>query len=241
MLDLDPNQDVKAWPLVFQHQELQASFPHILSGEADLEQLVAHAMRMRPELRLSANAIQGFDRAVKVYKSKRLPTLAAFANWERQNQWDLFAQKDATSNSWNAGVSLSLPLFTGFNTYSRIQKGRIDLETARLQNSELVDGIALEVETALDEVRRLHQEIEALKHGVGVATESLSMISTLRDHGKSSEIELRDASLASKAARINLAQGRFELLMAQSALLTSIGELESTAFLIRSKQQKVSQ
>jgi outer membrane protein len=238
MLGLETGTQIKTWPIQLYNEDLALEFPRLLQGEGNLETLFAHAALKRPDFRLTEKAIEGYERAVKVYGSERLPTVAAFANWERKNQWDLFAQDDAFANSWNTGLSLSIPLFTGFRTHSQVQKGKLDLKGARLQKSELHDAVALEIETTLGEVHRLHANTTALEHAVKVAKESLSIARTLRQLGESSELELRDARLASKAARMHLAEGRFQLIVAQTALLVSVGELEETQLQLRPTQLK---
>jgi outer membrane protein TolC len=235
MLDLKANTDLQTWPLTLSNEKLETLFPKVLSGSAEEEALIEYALGHRSEIKLSQNATEGYKRAVKIYHSERLPTIAAFANWDHQNQWDMFSQTDDDINSWNVGLQMSLPLFTGFRTHSQIQKGKLELKKSRLQESTLHDGIRLEVRSAHRDLQRSNADLAALQHAVEIAQEGLSIATSLRESGRSSELELRDARTALKAAGMHLAEGRHAYLIAQSTLLKSLGELETCELGIRNE------
>ncbi len=199
------------------------------STDADdaLDRYSARALELRPEPRMAEHAVEGYRKAVKVYKASRWPTLAAFYNYERANQWDLFQQDDVWRNSWNAGLSLSIPVFTGFLAHSKIRKGAADLDKAVQDLSTLRDAIRLEVDMALDELQRRRLDFAAWERNVEAAQEGLRIAEMRRESGSGSELELRDARTAMKAARVNLAQARFELQRARIELLHATGDLDS--------------
>lgn len=217
---------------------LEAAFPGLLEAgraPADLGadeggRLLDFALGHRPETDLSANTVEGYRRAVRVYQSDHLPTVAAFANWEHGNQWDMFSQAENWKSSWNVGVQASLPLFSGFRTTAQVAKGRLDLRKAREDDSQLKDGIRLELRTALDELQRRSLDMQAWALGAEAAAEGLRIARTRRESGAGSELELRDARTAMKAARVNQAQARHDLLSARINLLHSLGLMDETTF-----------
>jgi outer membrane protein len=217
---------------------LEAEFPGLLDGRAvaaglgpsDLERITALAFGHRPEIPLTRFSVEGYRRAVNVYRSGHLPTLAAFANWERANQWDMFSGDDRWANSWNVGVQASLPLFTGFRTTAQVAKGKQDLRKARADESTVQDAIRLEVKTALDDLQRRSLDMAAWERNSEAAMEGLRIAETRREGGAGSELELRDARTAMKAARANEAQARFELLRARIHLLHALGLLDQAGY-----------
>jgi outer membrane protein TolC len=221
--------------------ELEALFPGLLNGpagisglqEGELLRLLDFALLHRPETALSSNSVEGYRRAVRVYQSDFLPTLAAFANWQRANQWDMFSQTETWNNSWNAGVQLSVPIFNGFRTTAQVAKGRQDLRKAREDDSQLKDAIRLELRTAVDEVQRRSLDMQAWSRNAEAAQEGLGIAETRRESGAGSELELRDARMAMKAARVNQAQARHDLLTARVHLLHALGLLDRTTYLDR--------
>ena len=217
---------------------LEAEFPGLLQGGAALEgldetgraRLLELARRRRPEMAMAANSVEGYRRAVRVYQSDHLPTVAAFANWERANQWDMFSQAESWKSSWNMGVQASLPLFSGFRTMAQVAKGRQDLRKAREDDAQLKDAIRLELGTALDELRRRGLDMEAWARNAEAAAEGLRIVETRRESGAGSELELRDARTAMQAALVNRAQARHDLLTARVSLLHALGLLDETTF-----------
>jgi outer membrane protein TolC len=217
---------------------LEADFPGLLGGpreagdlpESDRQRLLDFALAHRPETDLSANAVEGYRRAVRVYQSGHLPTVAAFANWEHANQWDMFSQNESWRSSWNVGLQASVPLFTGFRTSAQVAKGRQDLRKAREDDSQLMDAIRLELRTALDELQRRSLDMEAWSRNAEAAAEGLRIAETRRESGAGSELELRDARTAMKAARVNQSQARHDLLTARIGLLHALGLLDQTSY-----------
>lgn len=237
-LNLPRDRELDAHGFNVACQELEAQFPGLLDGSrleagigpAELERLTALALEHRPETTLSRNTVEGYRRAVNVYRSGHLPTLAAFANWERANQWDMFSGDDRWANSWNVGLQASLPLFTGFRTTAEVVKGKQDLRKARADESTLTDAIRLEVITALDDLQRRSLDMAAWTRNSEAAAEGLRIAQTRREGGAGSELELRDALTARKAAGVNEAQARFELLRARIQLLHALGLLDQAAY-----------
>jgi outer membrane protein len=239
MLDLEPGAVVTTREFDLACAELEGTFPGLLnapdpsSDERRIEGLSALALEHRPETAMAVHGIEGYRRAVNVYRSQHLPTLAAFANWERANQWDLFSQDDLWNNSWNAGLQLSLPLFNGFRTTSQVRKGQQDLLKARQDESALHDAIRLEVRTAYDELQRRLLDHAAWSRNAEAAQEGFEIARTRRENGAGSELELRDARTAMKAARVNQARARHELLTARLDLLHALGLLDRTEVIDR--------
>jgi len=235
MLDLEPGTDVVPHAFELRSPRLDAEFPGLLGGvdalgddPALLARLTAFALERRPEVTMAERGVEGYRRAVNVYRTQHWPTLAAFANWERANQWDLFSQDDLWASSWNAGLRLSLPIFNGFRTTSQVRKGQQDLIKARQDDSALRDAIRLEVRTAYDELQRRRLDFAAWSRNAEAAEEGLEIARMRRESGAGSELELRDARTAMKAARANLAQARHDLLAARVGLLHALGLLDET-------------
>lgn len=235
-LDLEPGTRVQSHRFHLTNPVLAEAFPGLVSTPPDLgrvtpEQLTRFALQHRPETGIATHSVEGYRRAVNVYRSQSLPTLAAFANWERATSWDLFAQSDDWLNSWNAGLQLKLPLFTGFRTSSQVRKGKQDLVKAQADESQLMDAIRLEVETALNELERRALDHTAWQRNVEAAEEGLLIAETRRSAGAGSELELRDARMAMKAARVNRADADYNLLKARINLYHALGMMDQTEYI----------
>ncbi len=188
--------------------------------------LLAKASDDRPEISSADHLSKAYKRAVGVYRAGRWPTVDAFYNFERQNQWDLFTQTDRWDNTWVAGINLSFPLFTGFRTSAQIQKAKLDLAKARHDASMLNDMIQLEVKLAYNDYLRSSSDFEAWYRNVELAEEGLEIAKLRWSTGNGSDLELRDARIALKAARVNLSSAKFDLVRSKVQLLFATGDLD---------------
>jgi|GEM_PF-2067600 len=235
-LGLEPGTELGAHAFAVECPALESAFPGLLVGAVDVKdealraRLLDFALAHRPEMELSQNSVEGYRRAVRVYQSDFLPTVAAFANWSHANQWDMFSQSESWRSSWNVGVQASLPLFSGFRTTAQVAKGRQDLRKAQADDSQLRDAVRLELRTALDELQRRSLDMAAWSRNAEAAEEGLLIAETRREGGAGSELELRDARMARKAARLNQAQARHDLLKARVALLHALGQMDACTY-----------
>lgn len=235
-LGLAPGTELGAHAFQVECPGLEAGFPGLLEAGTNLKdeamrsRLLDFALAHRPEMALSENSVEGYRRAVRVYQSDFLPTVAAFANWSHANQWDMFSQNESWRSSWNVGVQASLPLFSGFRTTAQVAKGRQDLRKAQADDSQLRDAVRLQLRTALDELERRSLDMEAWTRNSQAAEEGLGIAETRREGGSGSELELRDARMARKAARLNEAQASHDLLVARIALLHALGLMDDCTY-----------
>ena len=199
------------------HGELTASW---------LPDLLEQALEQRPEMRITDYSVEGYKRGLRSYQAELLPTVAAFYNLERAKPGDTFGMSPDWHNSWNAGISVSLPLFTGLGRYARIRSARQDLRKATEDQSLMEDQIRLEVEFNGRELERRLLDYAAWERNAEAAEEGMRIAQMRRDSGAGSELELRDARTAMKAARANLAQARYDLITARINFLHALGGLD---------------
>ena len=199
------------------HGELTASW---------LPDLLEQALEQRPEMRITDYSVEGYKRGLRSYQAELLPTVAAFYNLERAKPGDTFGMSSDWHNSWNAGISVSLPLFTGLGRYARIRSARQDLRKATEDQSLMEDQIRLEVEFNGRELERRLLDYAAWERNAEAAEEGMRIAQMRRDSGAGSELELRDARTAMKAARANLAQARYDLITARINFLHALGGLD---------------
>lgn len=196
---------------------------------AQLEQLAAS---QRAEVAAAASAVEGYRRGVWVYRADQWPVLSAFANAERSNVWDLFSQDDSWQTGWNAGLSLSVPLFSGFRKDAQVQKGKQDLRKATADLETVRDRVRLEARAAWDELERSRADLAAWQRNVEAAEEGLKIATARHESGGGSGLELRDALTARKLAGVNLATAEYKLRVAQVELLHAVGALDGIRFAI---------
>ncbi len=113
-------------------------------------------------------------------------------------------------------IVLSVPLFDGFATPSRIEKAKIGLRRTELQRKQLEQGVNLEITAALNELTRAEEQVASLNAAVETANRAYEIACLRYEQGMGTELEVQDARLSLSNARLNLLQGLFDLKVAQA-------------------------
>lgn len=103
----------------------------------------------RPELQAARAAMQAASEQSKVAASGRLPTIDAYANWQADKGW----RRAGDGTSWTAGLVVSMPVFDGFSTRSRVAGA----EARKRAASEQVRRMELAFKVELEEARLAHE------------------------------------------------------------------------------------
>ncbi len=98
----------------------------------------------RPELRAARASVRAAEKKVRAARGGRLPTVDAFANYKADQGF----RRDGDGTSWTAGVSVSVPVFDGHATRSKIAEARAGLREAEERLRRLRRSLAVDLEEA---------------------------------------------------------------------------------------------
>jgi HAE1 family hydrophobic/amphiphilic exporter-1 len=132
---------------------------------------------------------------------------------------------DASGKVWSAGLYASWPLFDGLRTRGRVAQARSDQNTLRIEEAQLLDGIAVQVRDATNAVRDSGEVVRAIADTVGQAERLLALAEKGYEYGVKTKLEVDDANLNLNQARVNLAQARRDYLVANLNLRYAMGTL----------------
>ncbi len=131
-------------------------------------------------------------------------------------------------SGWNAGVTVSVPLFQGFSIDGAVQQAEAGVQIASASYTSMLQSVRLEIDQqifALDEAR---QRIDASAKLVEQAAENLKLAEARYNSGVGSAIEITDAIASMSNARITQIQAQFDYRSAYARLHRAIGNLNST-------------
>ncbi len=112
---------------------------------------------------------------------------------------------DSDSNSWQAGISLSMPFFTGGQREIDLKTQAMQIQQTRLDYDKLRKSIQEEVKTAWVEVQTLKETIVALKAQVEAAQQGYQDLQSQYKAGTAKSIDVLDALKSLNSARKDLA------------------------------------
>jgi len=109
---------------------------------------------------------------VKLEKSKALPSLSAFINYNyiaNSEEFTFFDSDQQWINTSLLGVSLNVPIFSSFGRKAKTDQAEIALETADLRLQETKNRLDLEVEKAKNEYQLSVETYNVNKRNVALA------------------------------------------------------------------------
>ena len=183
----------------------------------------ASAQTQRPDLqalRSNAAADQKFAAAQKL---QYLPTVSALAT----GGITPVAPDGVFVPNWYAaaGVSLTLPLFTGFRIDAQAQEARLREKAAEKQAQELSDTIGRDVRVAVLNAQTAFRRIGVANQFRKQTAQALALAQTRYKLGLSSIVELSQAQLQSTQAAVAAVNARYDYLLALRSLDYARGQL----------------
>lgn len=177
--------------------------------------LVAEALRQRPEYTQAKLRIEGADSLLKRSFRDFFPDVVGTGSYG--------GVRSSLDPSWSAGIALNWSLFDGGNRMSRYREAKANLEAsqARLKATEL--DIAREVEQTRSTVLESDERILAAQAAVASAQENFRLVQGRFDAGVGTILDLTDAQLALTQAQNTEAQALADFRIAIARLERALG------------------
>ncbi|MEX2528489.1 MAG: TolC family protein [Gemmatimonadota bacterium] len=187
-----------------------------LSDRTDVRQSELNAELRQVELRLE--------------QAEYLPRVTLFGNYiidAQQQGRPAFFGEDASQRSYqrNAGIRVSVPVFTGFQRRARVSQKRAALRQAELQVEVVRDRAEVQIRSLMEELDEAGLRAEAQRQAVAQATRGFDLASAQYREGLSSQLEVTDAELALRQSEFNYAEAVFDALSARARLEEALGRL----------------
>lgn len=199
--------------------EDEQAFSQTLDMSSAVDTLIEAARSRRPELRAAEATLLAREAGVRSTVADGKPRLSAFASAQRRDSSLL----EATSSS--LGISLTIPLFTGYRNTYQIAAAQTQAELAAVERDSVANQVALDVWRAY---HRLQSETEADSRSADLvesaaAAEKLALGRYQAGLGILLDVLSAQANLAQ--ARYTRLLTRLGLRVARAELAQAIGEL----------------
>lgn len=199
-------------------EDLIISFP-----EQELREYVEIALSNRPEL----GALRHYEKALEMASnSQRGAFLPAFA---LSGQYQ--AETNDLSGKWVRSGSLVLgfewSIFDGGLTYHTYKSLKASKESLFFTRKEVEDLVKLEVKKSYMDLLSAMEMVNAGKETLNTAKRGLDIAEERYKAGLMTNLEVMDAQLAFKGARINYIKSLYRYLLAKVSLYRAIGMTEN--------------
>ncbi|MBS4034020.1 MAG: TolC family protein [Ignavibacterium sp.] len=196
--------------------------PEELSDEADMIDFALTNNHGLQSLKLKMNVDEEF---IALDLSEYWPTLAAFGNYTyagSSDKWDF-----QNYNSATVGISFSMNLWKGHQTRNRVQQATITYKQTEQQLEQLRDYITNQVKAKMLELKRVQSLVEAQERNVNLASRAYDIATIRYKEGTGSQLEVQNADVALKQARINRIQSIHSYIITKYELEQILGRINS--------------
>ncbi len=183
---------------------------------------ISNALKKRPEL---------ISSKYKVEASKSLLTSAWTANMPSINvaggyNWKNYILDTKFPDSWNVGVTLSVPLFQGFALDAGIDQARANLKNSEAQNDLTMQAVILDVQQQYANFQVARSKISATKSLADQSALTLKTAVGRYAQGVGSPLEITDAQVAYFNAQTLYIQALYDYQVGYVRLQRAMGTLK---------------
>jgi outer membrane protein len=183
-----------------------------------LETLARKGLATRPEMVMLARQRDSQDATLSSARGTYGPSIVAGAGVT-----DYGVQLDQLVPNWNAGLTVTWPIFQGGLTKGLVRQAEAGLESIDAQRALEELQVRLDVDSARLGVRAAKATIPAVDDALTSAREQLRLAEQRYATGVGNIIELNDAQVAYTTAAAQVVQARYALSTARAQLLAAMG------------------
>lgn len=193
--------------------------------ERDIEALIAEARKSRPDLGAAEAQVRAAQANVDATRASGRPTLSLSAgpNWQETRH----DSGSISSNSSSIGLTLTLPLFSGFETTYRVRAAEARVDTARAQRETLRQQVALDVWNNYQSLLTATHSIRTAADLLASAEQSERVALGRYKAGVGTILDVLNAQSALAAARVQRIQAALDWYVSRAALAKAVGTLDN--------------
>ncbi len=164
---------------------------------------------------------------IRRYKLSQIPTISlngTYAKNAQRDKWNFFNNGPWYSIS-NVGLNISVPIFNGFVTKSKIEQARIELQKTQNQIDNLQLSIDNEVATAKNNFRSAISTMDFQEKNMALAEKVYQQTKKKYESGLGSQTEINIAQTDLKTAQTNYVNALYDAIVAKIDFLKATGKL----------------
>jgi outer membrane protein TolC len=181
----------------------------------------------RKEYQQATISKQLLEYNVRRYKLSQIPTVslnALYAKNAQRDRWNFFGRGDWFSVS-NINLNVSIPIFNGFFTKSKIQEAKIEVDKVNNQIESMKLWIDNDVEAARNNYRNAIATMDFQKKNMELAEKIYQQTKKKYEVGTGSQIEIVAAQTEMKSAQTNYVSALYDAIIAKVDFLKATGKL----------------
>lgn len=191
------------------------------------KQLVDIATDLRGDIRILQKQEDLKDQEIKAIQSRFLPSLSANynLNWSAAQAGSpvFFGSEETRARSQTVGVTLSLPIFQGFERSANLQIAKIEQKDIELQQEFAIRSAKNEIQSARESLNEAIETAPAREKALSQARQGYERAKARLNNGIGSQIDVTEAEFQLRQAEVNYAQMVYNYLSAKARYDQAIG------------------
>src|SRR5574343_299677 len=190
--------------------------------QKEVDALIGEAQARRPDLRAAEAQLKAAEAGVDLARAQGRPTLSLAAGPSWQESAGVITQGNSI------GLSLNVPLFTGFDTTYRVRSAAAQAEVRAAQRDRLKNQVALDVWRAYQSLTTATQSLKTTADLVASAEQSAKVAFGRYKAGVGTVLDLLSAQSALASARLQRIQAQLDWNVYRATLAQAMGALDYT-------------
>ncbi|PKL52458.1 MAG: TolC family protein [Nitrospira bacterium HGW-Nitrospira-1] len=182
-----------------------------------LQKAIDRAYENRPELKSIVFKKKASEESVSLAKKGYFPVLTGNAGYS----WSGHQFHDG--DGWSTGLTLSIPIFSGFSTKAQVAEARANLLVLTANEEALRQGVLLEVQQSFLNLTEAEERIAVAGLTVKQAQENFDIANGRYAAGVGNPIEVTDADVALSNAKTAFNQALYDYKVACASLEKAMG------------------
>ncbi|MBI2231480.1 MAG: TolC family protein [Deltaproteobacteria bacterium] len=188
-----------------------------------LDQAKEIAYVTRPELKSFEAQRKAQDQNIATARRGHLPDVIFDGSYGRRNTSG-GGNTFPLTVSWQAQLSLNIPIFDGFRTTNRVEESLHNYYVIKSQEEQQRQQVALDVEQSYLRLVELQERIKANEAAAKAAKENLDLANGRYQVGVGSIIEVTDAQTLYTDAQTTYVRALYDYKIADAQLIRAIGK-----------------
>jgi len=181
------------------------------------EEAINRAYKNRPDLTAIILRREAAEKSVELANTGYYPVLTGNAGYNRAGE------NFPLGEGWNAGVTLSFPIFSGYLTKYQVEEAKANLDVIKANEEGVRQNIFLEVQQAHLNLKEAEERIPAAELVIKQAEENLELANGRYAAGVGNPIEVTDAQVALINAKLSYIQALYDYKVALANLEKAMG------------------
>ena len=199
--------------------EIPRSLPET-AFQSDVDALIEEARNRRPDLKSAEAQVKAAEASVDVARAQGRPTLSLSTGPTWQDV------SGVSTNGGAVGVTLSVPIFSGFETTYRVRSAEAQVDVRAAQRDRLRNQVALDVWKAYQNLNTASQSLIATSDLVASAEQSERVALGRYKAGVGTVLDLLTAQTALANARLQRIQAGLDWHVYRATLAQTVGALD---------------